>query len=154
MASASALQCSTDWAMKTHTIYWIHRTSERNETYECYVNCGHKNEMKMSSSQLWLRFKQSQMKSKKCFRGFEPMASALALQCTTNWAMKTHMLGAGQFIEFIVPMKGMKQWILCELKNWYDHRSCDYDLSNRKLSPKNVFQGFESRWSPENIFWA
>ena len=29
------------------------------------------------------------------------MASALALQCTTNWTIKTHMLGADQFIEFI-----------------------------------------------------
>ena len=38
----------------------------------------------------------------------EPMASALALQCSTNWAMKSHTLGAGQFIEFIVPVKGMK----------------------------------------------
>ena len=34
--------------------------------------------------------------------GFEPMASALALQCYTNWAMKTHTLGAGQFVEFIL----------------------------------------------------
>ena len=40
--------------------------------------------------------------------GFEPMASALALQCTTNLAVKTHTLGAGQFVEFIVTMKGMK----------------------------------------------
>ena len=31
--------------------------------------------------------------------GFEPMASALALQCSTNWAMKTHTLRAGQFVE-------------------------------------------------------
>ena len=28
------------------------------------------------------------------------MASALALQCSTIWAMKTHMLGEEQFIEF------------------------------------------------------
>ena len=27
---------------------------------------------------------------------FESMASALALQCSNNWAMKTHTLGAGQ----------------------------------------------------------
>ena len=32
--------------------------------------------------------------------GFEPIASALALQCSTNWAMKIHMLGVDQFIEF------------------------------------------------------
>ena len=30
------------------------------------------------------------------------MPSALALQCSTNCAMKTRTLGAGQFIEFIV----------------------------------------------------
>ena len=40
--------------------------------------------------------------------GFEPIASVLALQCSTNWAMKTHTLGAGQFGEFIVPVKGMR----------------------------------------------
>ena len=39
--------------------------------------------------------------------GFEHMASVLALQCATNWAMKTHTLGAGQFVELIVPVKGM-----------------------------------------------
>ena len=41
-------------------------------------------------------------------RGFEPMASALALQCSTDWAMKTHTLGAGQFVEFILPVRGMR----------------------------------------------
>ena len=32
------------------------------------------------------------------------MASALALQCFTNWAMKTHKykLGVGQIVEFIL----------------------------------------------------
>ena len=30
-------------------------------------------------------------------KGFEPMAPALALQCSTNLAIKTHTLGAGQF---------------------------------------------------------
>ena len=38
--------------------------------------------------------------------GFEPVASALALQCSPSWAMKTHILEAGQFIEFINPWKG------------------------------------------------
>ena len=35
-------------------------------------------------------------------RGFKPMASVLGLQCSTNWAMKIHTLGAGQFVEFIL----------------------------------------------------
>ena len=36
------------------------------------------------------------------------MASALVLQCSTNCAMKTDTFGAGQFVEFILPVKGMK----------------------------------------------
>jgi len=34
--------------------------------------------------------------------GFETMASASALQCSTNRAMKTYTLGVGQFVEFIL----------------------------------------------------
>ena len=30
------------------------------------------------------------------------MASALALQRSANWAKKTHTLGAGQFVEFML----------------------------------------------------
>ena len=40
--------------------------------------------------------------------GREHMASALALQCSTNWATKTHKLGAGQFVEFILSRE--KEW--------------------------------------------
>ena len=43
--------------------------------------------------------------------GLEPMASALALQCSTYFlAEKTHTLGAGQFVEFNLTreIKGMK----------------------------------------------
>ena len=62
-------------------IYWIHRTRERNETYEYYVNCGHTNEMKMWSSQLWLRFKQSQSKPQKCFRLFNRIRTHCLCVC-------------------------------------------------------------------------
>ena len=34
------------------------------------------------------------------------MASALVLQCFTNWAMKTHTLGAGQFVEYSMYVVG------------------------------------------------
>ena len=37
--------------------------------------------------------------------GFEPVASAFAMQCSTSWATKTNTLEAGQFIEFINPWK-------------------------------------------------
>ena len=38
------------------------------------------------------------------------MASALALQCSTNRAMNTHMLGADQFIEFIFTRDRNETW--------------------------------------------
>ena len=50
--------------------------------------------------------------------GFEPMASVLALQCSTNWAMKTHILGAGQFIEFILTRDRNIEWRFCELRKY------------------------------------
>ena len=49
----------------------------------------------------------SQLSPKNVFwasMGFEGMASALALQCSTNWAMKTHTLGAGHGICWIHAM--------------------------------------------------
>ena len=67
-------------------------------SYQYYVNCGHTNEMKMWASQL-SNYKLSLKNVFGASTGFEPVASALALQCSTNWAMKTNMLGAGQFIE-------------------------------------------------------
>ena len=34
--------------------------------------------------------------------GFKPRSSALALQCSANRAAKTHTLGAGQIVEYIL----------------------------------------------------
>ena len=42
--------------------------------------------------------------------GFEPMAAALALQCCTNWAMKNHTLGAGQFVKSILTRGWNETW--------------------------------------------
>ena len=38
------------------------------------------------------------------------MRYALALQCSTNWAMKTNKLGAGQFVEFILTREWNESW--------------------------------------------
>ena len=74
MVSALALQCSTKSAMKTHTLevgqFIEFIVPVKRMKHEYYVNCGRTNEMKMWSSQLLLRFKQSQIKPEKCFRGF------------------------------------------------------------------------------------
>ena len=49
-------------------------------------------------------------KEKKKSMGFEPITSALALQCSTNWSMKTSTLGVGQFAEFIFTRQWNKTW--------------------------------------------
>ena len=72
---------------------------------EINFNGGNTDEIEMWSSQFQWQFKQLQVLArKKSFQGFNgirTMASALALQCSTNWAMKTHMLGADAFMQFI-----------------------------------------------------
>ena len=51
------------------------------------------------------QFKQLQSSPRKTFfralMGFEPIPSVFALQCSTNWAMKTHTWRAGQFIDLV-----------------------------------------------------
>ena len=70
--------------------------------------------MKTWSSQWLLQFKQLQLNPKKFFWDFNgirtPLASVLALQCSTIWAMKTHTLGAGHFVEFILTCERNETW--------------------------------------------
>ena len=109
-----------------------------NVLYEHYVNCARTTEMKMWSSQLQLRFKQSQSKPKKCFQGFN--------------GIRTHGL-CGQFIEFIVYVKGLKymntmcklqtyQWNEDELK--WNEANAEAMGSNPVEAPKTFF-GFTLR---------
>ena len=79
--------------------------------------------------------------------GFESTASALALQCSTNWAIKTHTLRAGQFVEFISTRERNGTWILrwCELQNYkfqssFDRRSgnCNQSLFPKLVTYNNV----------------
>ena len=74
----------------------IHRTRERNETYEYYVSCGHTNEMKMWSSQLGLWFKQSQSKLEKCFQGFIPFTGTMN---SINWPAPNIGVFIAQLVE-------------------------------------------------------
>ena len=106
-----------------------------------YVNCGYTNEMKMWSSHVVIA-----KYSRKMFSGFKPMASALALQCSTNWAMKTHTVGAGQFGEFIVPMRGTRHecYVNCghtnEMKMWSSQLYLRFKQSHSM--PEKCFRGF------------
>ena len=67
--------------------------------------------MKKWSSQ-WMQFMQLRKEAwKKCrtSTGFEPVTSRLPMWCSTNWAMKPLMLGAGQLW---VHMFLSKTWVL------------------------------------------
>ena len=81
-------------------------------------------------------------------KGFEPVASALALQCSSSWAMKTHTLEADQFIEFINPWKEWNtEWNDIELReykwNEYVTIAVNRNLSNCENSPKKRFSGLQ-----------
>ena len=57
---------------------------------------------------------------------FEPVASALALQCSTNLSYEDpYTLEAGQFIEFISPWKERNTMKWCELREykWNEYRN-------------------------------
>lgn len=56
------------WVQERDRDIIVNKSNNSSDTYEYYVNCGHTNEMKMWSSQLWLQFKQLQRKPKKCFQ--------------------------------------------------------------------------------------
>ena len=42
--------------------------------------------------------------------GFKPRSSTLALQCSANRAAKTHTLGAGQIVEYILTCERNEAW--------------------------------------------
>ena len=62
------------------------------------------------------------------------MASALG-----NWAMKTHTLGAGQFVEFILTREwneAMKMMRTAEILNEAERRSGNLQFKQLQINPK------------------
>ena len=88
--------------------------------------------------------------------GLEFIASALALGAVLyqlNYdSMKTHTLGAGQFVDFILTQNGMKQWRWCELRKYtfkwrYDRSSGNCNLST-ELQINKIFSFIKFlKWS-------
>ena len=112
------------------------------------------NEMNMWPLQLNRNLSNCEVGRKKFFgasTGFEPVASVFTPQCSTSWAMKTHTLEAGQFIEFINPWKEWNtEWndVNCrntnEMNKWPSQ--LNRNLSNCEVAPKEFFgasTGFE-----------
>ena len=124
----------------------------------------YKSWMMIWSLQWLLQFKQLQINPKKVFwtsTGLKRMASALALQCYTVRAMKTHTLGAGQLVELILNCERNETWRQCELqkhKLWMKISSSQWLLQFKQLQIilKKFLglkgHGFISCWSPKDIF--
>ena len=71
------------------------------------------------------------------------MASALG-----NWAMKTHTLGAGQFVEFILTREwneAMKMMRTAEILNEAERRSGNLQFKQLQINPKKKKSEFNSR---------
>ena len=95
------------------------------------------------------QFKQLQILAlEKIFRastGLEPRASAFALQYTTNWAMKTHILWAGQIIELSLTRLPFQTTMITS-----SFHLCS--RSSKSLSCDASFPSRETSWSADFFF--
>ena len=83
------------------------------------------------------------------------MASALALQIFTNWAMKTHTLGAGQFGEIALTRERNKTLhegnVNCgktSVNLRYDRHGCYNNFSKQLQEWPKEISGFKRDSSP------
>ena len=77
------------------------------------------------------------------------ISNFLALQCSSNWAVKSHMLGSRPM--YRVHFYPCKEWDEFEIKLIWncriqmklrcDHRNCNSNLNNCKFFPATNFQG-------------
>ena len=94
-----------DPCIGSRQIGWVHSFHGLNwPAPNVWVSMAHLVESAAALTQRpWVRYSADTL-TRKYFgtlTGFEPMAFALALQCSTNGAMQTHTLGAGKLVEFI-----------------------------------------------------
>ena len=98
-----------------------------------------------------------------------PLA-VLTLQCSTNWAMKTHTLGAGKLVEFQLPLRW--SWTFVKFvfpqftssscfnpltgKDELTKLACSQRMGLHSSTGREQCQhrghGFESHWSPHIFF--
>ena len=102
------------------------------------------------------QFKQLQNSPKKSFfgasTGFEPVASAFALQCSTSLSYEDPYTGGRPIYWVHQPVKGMKHRMTwCELQeykwNEYVTIAVNRNLSNCEKARKKGFRGFNGIWT-------
>ena len=105
---------------------------ERNVVWKkCYMKCGVWNEMKIWSSHLLNNLSNSLMNLKKSgdSTGFEPMTSAMPVQCSNQLSYEITQLRADQFVGLMFSRERNVVWKKCymkcgvwnEMKIWSSH---------------------------------
>ena len=51
------------------------------------------------------------------FNGIRTHGLCVTLWCSTDWAVKTHTLGAGQFVDFVLTRERNETWRWCDQQN-------------------------------------
>ena len=93
----------------------------------------------------------------RAWTGFEPVASALALQCSTNWAMKTHALGLHSSVGVPIPLKPRKHFSIFDCLN-RNHNCDDHILTSMRVPLFFYLTGSQSSnrpwWTPRQSKFA
>ena len=123
MGSAFALQCSTIWAVKTHTmasrpISWVHQPVKgMKHRIRWIVNCGNTSEMKMWSSQLYRNLSNCESTcspEKKRFwdfNGTRTCGLCVSTAVLSQLSYEDPYTGGWPIYWVDQPVKGMKHWI-------------------------------------------
>ena len=124
MTSAMPVQCSNQLSYEV--------TQKECHMKECYMQCGVWNQMKIWSSHLLDNLSNCLMNLKNSgdSTGFEPMTSAMPVQCSNQLSYEVTQWRAGQFVGLMFSRERNVIWknVICsavfEIKWRYDPRTC------------------------------
>ena len=167
MTSAMPVQCSnqlsyevTQW--RAGQFVGLMFSRERNVIWnKCYMQCGVWNQMKIWSSHLLDNLSNCLMNLKNSgdSAGFEPMTSAMPVQCSNQLSYEVTQWRAGQFVGLMFSRERNVIWNKCymqcgvwnQMKIWSSHLLDN--LSNCLMNLKNSGDstGFEPMTSAEQV---
>ena len=158
MTSAMPVQCSNQLSyevtqLRAGQYVGLMFSRERNVVWKkCYMKCGVLNQLKTWSSHLLDNLSNCllNLKNSGDSTGFEPMTSAMPVQCSNQLSYEVTQLRAGQYIGLMFSRERNVVWKKCymkcgvlnQLKTWSSHLLDN--LSNCLLNLKN--SGDSVRW--------
>ena len=151
MTSAMPVQCSNQLSyevtqLRAGQFVGLMFSRERNVVWKkCYMKCGVWNQLKIWSSHLLDNLSNCLMNLKNSgdSTGFEPMTSAMPVQCSNQLSYEVTQLRAGQFVGLMFSRERNVVWKKCymkcgvwnQLKIWSSHLLAN--LSNCLMNLKN-----------------